>query len=185
MYIFLWFFILSVRKGCICHPNNNNNKKKKKEKKGRGVRQRLFPPPTDDTTWEFQGVDCCLRSPTSRPDASDSVPHSFSDTAIHHGLDTRLLRQRNPYNRLTVIKETSLQSNKISNSQLYQGRLPVSGVVLFTSFFRSISFSPPSVSFWSIQLGFTSLSLTSSFRAFLIHMLCLSTFRKQSFNYLC
>lgn len=39
---------------------------------------------------------------------------------------------------LTVIKETSLQSNKISNFQLNQGRLRVSGVVLFISRFLSL-----------------------------------------------
>lgn len=43
----------------------------------------------------------------------------FSATAISHGLTTRIsLVQTNPCIRLTVIKETSLPSNEISNSQL-------------------------------------------------------------------
>lgn len=83
-------------------------------------------------TWYLQGVDYCLQSTTSPPNASGPVSHLFSATAISHGLDTRVLLQRNPYNRLTVIKETSLQSNKISNFQLTRDAFQLA--VLFSSF---------------------------------------------------
>lgn len=89
---------------------------------------RVFVTETDPNHhWHdlLQGVDYCLQSrppppnpPPPCPNASDSVSHLFSATAICHGPDTRVLLQRNPYNRLTVIKETSLPSNKISNFQL-------------------------------------------------------------------
>lgn len=103
---------LTGQKGCVCHLNP---KKKKTRKYQSGYNKDWFQPPM---TWYLQGVDYCLQSTTSPPNASDSVSHLFSATAISHGLDTRVLLQRNPYNRLTVIKETSLPSNKISNFQL-------------------------------------------------------------------
>lgn len=65
------------------------------------------------------------------PPPSGCVSHLFSATAIRHGLDTRVLLQRNPYNRLTVIKETSLQSNKISNFQPTRDAFQL--VVLFSA----------------------------------------------------
>lgn len=89
-------------------------------------------------TWYLQGVDYCLQSATSPPNASDSVSHSFSATAISHGLDTRVLLPRNPCNRLTVIKETSLQSNKISNFQLTRDAFQLAVLLSsFLSFFLS------------------------------------------------
>lgn len=73
------------------------------------------------------------------PTPLDSLSHLFSATAISHGLDTRVLLQRNPCNLLTVIKETSLPSNKISNSQLTRDAFQFA--VLFASlcpFFRHL-----------------------------------------------
>lgn len=114
----------------------NNNKKKKRRKHQDRVQQGLIP---TKMTWYLQGVDYCLQSyPPPLPNASDSVSHLFSATAISHGLDTRVLLQRNPYNRLTVIKETSLQSNKISNFQLTRDAFQLA--VLFSSFLSSVFF---------------------------------------------
>lgn len=138
---FICLFIFSgggikKKKRLRLSSERRREKKKKSEETSERVRQRLIPTTNDMI---LQGVDYCLQSTASPPSASDSVSHSFSATAISHGLDTRVLLQRNPYNRLTVIKETSLQSNKISNFQLsYQGRLPVSGVVLFISSFQFV-----------------------------------------------
>lgn len=114
----------------------NINEKKKQGKHQERVQQGLIP---TKMTWYLQGVDYCLQSyPPPLPNASDSVSHLFSATAISHGLDTRVLLQRNPYNRLTVIKETSLQSNKISNFQLTRDAFQLA--VLFSSFLSSVFF---------------------------------------------
>lgn len=126
-------FFLTTQKCCACHLSSNKKTNKKTKKKARkyqsGYNRDWFQPPM---TWYLQGVEYCLQSTTSPPNASDSVSHLFSATAISHGLDTRVLLQRNPYNRLTVIKETSLQSNKISNFQLTRDAFQLA--VLFSSF---------------------------------------------------
>lgn len=90
------------------------------------------------------------------PNASDSVSHLFSATAIRHGLDTRVLLQRNPYNRLTVIKETSLQSNKISNFQLTRDAFQFT--VLFSSFFSFLFFLSLFLKILFLQLCFNFTS---------------------------
>lgn len=103
------------KRGCTCIFDIRLHLSSEQQKaRSRHNRERIHPP----MTWYLQAVDYCLLSTASPPSASDSVSHLFSATAISHGLDTRGLLQRNPFNRLTVIKETSLPSNKISNFQL-------------------------------------------------------------------
>lgn len=128
------------RNGCSFFSDCANwpcpsSERQKVRKYQSGYNRDWFQPPM---TWYLQGVDYCLQSTTSPPNASDSVSHLFSATAISHGLDTRVLLQRNPYNRLTVIKETSLQSNKISNFQLTRDAFQFA--VLFSSFLSFLLF---------------------------------------------
>lgn len=126
--------------------------------------------------------------PSSLLPPSGCVSHLFSATAIRHGLDTRVLLQRNPYNRLTVIKETSLQSNKISNFQPTRDAFRL--VVLFSEF---IFFLPCMFLLYPVFFFLNSLVI---YFIRLTHVLFLEHFKskcyiqvpskkKQSFNYLC
>lgn len=108
--VFVYFF------DCAKRPRLSSERQRESEENIRAGATENDP--NQPMTWYLQGVDYRLQSTTPPPNTSDSVSHLFSATAISHGLDTRVLLQRNPYNRLTVIKETSLQSNKISNFQL-------------------------------------------------------------------
>lgn len=112
------------------------------------------------------------------PPPSGCVSHLFNATAIRHGLDTRVLLQRNPYNRLTVIKETSLQSNKISNFQPTRDAFQL--VVLFSAFIFFLSL----VSFYSI-LNSHVLFLEHFKSKCYIQVPSKKNKPNQSFNYLC
>lgn len=84
--------------------------------------------------------------------------HLFSATAISHGLATWIWLQGDPYNRLTVIKETSLQSNKISNFQLTRDAFHLA--VLFSSFL------PPTLS--RLPFGYAARFYSASLQTLLV-----------------
>ncbi len=142
--VFVHFFDCAKR---LCLPSEQQKARKYQS----GYNRDWFQPPM---AWYLQGVDYCLQSTTSPPNASDSVSHLFSATAISHGLDTRVLLQRNPYNRLTVIKETSLQSNKISNFQLTRDAFQLA--VLFSSFIFFLFFLSPFIFIYPVVFYFSS-----------------------------
>lgn len=121
----MWF-IFSEWKGCVCYTTG--------ELSARYNRDGFQP----TLRWYLQGEEGRPQSAAS----SDFASHSFRATAISHGLATWIWLQREPYNRLTVIKETSLQSNKISNFQLTRDAFQLA--VLFSSFL------PPTLSLDSL-----------------------------------
>lgn len=142
-FCFALFVLFFLKKGVfVCFSTASVIWTTTSEESSAWVQQRLIPNINDMIFTRCRLLPAVTTSP---PNASDSVSHLFSATAISHGLDTRVLLQRNPYNRLTVIKETSLQSNKISNFQLTRDAFQL--VVLFASSLSFCIFFPLCFSF--------------------------------------